>query len=580
MASRLFRWNKQTLRNQLSVIRGQRSPDIVLKNATYLSSARKKWLEGHIWIADDRIIYVGDSLPDNTDQAEVVDCTGQYLVPGYIEPHVHPFQLYNPHTFAAYASQRGTTTLVNDNMFFFLHVEKKKALTLIEELDNLPTSMYWWARYDAQTEMEEEDSIFSPSKMMAWVEHPLVVQGGELTAWPRVMTGDDTILHWMQQTKEINKPIEGHLPGASEKTIVQMALLGVSGDHEAMTAEEALMRLDAGMTTSLRYSSIRPDLPEMLEGLLEAGITDFSRFTMNTDGSTPAFYKDGVMDQTIEIALEKGVPAIEAYEMASYNAAKHLGIDDYVGMIAPGRIAHINFLKDPSTPKPEAVMAKGKWVYREEKNLYPQKHFSWSEYGVHPLMLDWNLSDEDLHFSMPMGIELVNSVILKPYQIGVDATNEELDPDHDECFFTMLDRHGKWRINTVIKGFAENLGGLATTFSNTGDIILIGKRKKDMLRAFEELKQNDGGIFLVENNEVIEGLPLKLFGAMSLAPMEEVIAKHESIDEKLRERGYKHADPIYSMLFFSSTHLPYIRVTQKGIFDVHKKTVLFPSIMR
>ncbi|WP_429773967.1 hypothetical protein, partial [Bacillus licheniformis] len=27
-------------------------------------------------------------------------------------------------------------------------------------------------------------------------------------------------------------------------------------------------------------------------------------------------------------------------------------------------------------------------------------------------------------------------------------------------------------------------------------------------------------------------------------------------------------------------HLPYIRVTPKGIFDVMKKTVLFPSIMR
>jgi adenine deaminase len=32
--------------------------------------------------------------------------------------------------------------------------------------------------------------------------------------------------------------------------------------------------------------------------------------------------------------------------------------------------------------------------------------------------------------------------------------------------------------------------------------------------------------------------------------------------------------------FFSATHLPYIRITPRGIFDVMKKTVLFPTIMR
>ncbi len=117
---------------------------------------------------------------------------------------------------------------------------------MIEELDQLPTSMFWWCRYDAQTEMEEEDSLFSPSNMKAWLDHPLVLQGGELTGWPKVMHGDDTILHWMQYTKEINKPIEGHLPGASERTLTQLSVLGVNSDHEAMTGEEALRRLDLG----------------------------------------------------------------------------------------------------------------------------------------------------------------------------------------------------------------------------------------------------------------------------------------------------------------------------------------------
>ncbi|SFE88854.1 adenine deaminase C-terminal domain-containing protein [Alteribacillus iranensis] len=580
MATHLFNWSKQSIRKQLSVIRGDAAPSMILKNATYLSSARKSWLQGHIWIYEDRIVYTGEKLPEKTDGTEVVDCRGKYVVPGYIEPHSHPFQLYNPHSLAKYASSRGTTTLINDNLMFFLNMDNKKALTMAERLNDLPSSMYWWARYDAQTELEEEDELFSPSDLREWLEHPLVVQGGELTAWPQVMSGDDTTLHWMQYTKELKKPIEGHFPGASERTLTQMALLGVTADHEAMNGEEALRRLDAGMTTSLRYSSIRPDLPKILEELLEHGINDFSRFILNTDGSTPSFYRQGMADKMIAIALDKGVPDIAAYEMASYNVARHYGMDDQLGMIAPGRIAHLNILTSPKNPVPDGVLAKGQWVFRNGESTYPDLPFSWGEYGVNSLNIDWDLKEEDMHFSMPVGIELTNSVILKPYQIGVDVTNDILSESHNECFFVMLDRHGNWRINTVIKGFGRNIGGLASTFSNSGDIIIIGTEKNDMWKAFQELKTHGGGMFLVDNNETVAGIPLPLFGTMSEKPMEELMEEHEHFVNALRERGYEHEDPVYSMLFFSSTHLPYVRVTQQGIFDVHKKSVLFPAVMR
>ena len=39
------------------------------------------------------------------------------------------------------------------------------------------------------------------------------------------------------------KKIEGHFPGASERTLARMRLLGTDGDHEAMTVEEVEARL-------------------------------------------------------------------------------------------------------------------------------------------------------------------------------------------------------------------------------------------------------------------------------------------------------------------------------------------------
>ncbi|MFP3489302.1 adenosine deaminase, partial [Staphylococcus sp. SIMBA_130] len=97
--------------------------------------------------------------------------------------------------------------------------------------------------------------------------------------------------------------------------------------------EEALRRLEMGMMTSLRYSSIRPDLPVILESLLKKGVTSFDRVMMNTDGSTPSFLENGTTDKLIEMALEKGVSAEDAYSMVSYNVANHYGISDTHGMI-------------------------------------------------------------------------------------------------------------------------------------------------------------------------------------------------------------------------------------------------------
>ena len=45
---------------------------------------------------------------------------GRSLVPGYIEPHTHPWCLYSPTSLLEVAVPDGTTTLVYDNLFFFL----------------------------------------------------------------------------------------------------------------------------------------------------------------------------------------------------------------------------------------------------------------------------------------------------------------------------------------------------------------------------------------------------------------------------------------------------------------------------
>lgn len=579
MAEQRYRWSSEQLREQLAIIDGKRSPEKVLTNATYLHTYLHQWKKGNIWIDQDRIVYVGERLPSKLEQCEVIDCSGYYLVPGYIEPHAHPFQLYNPQTFAEYAAKWGTTTIINDNLMLVLQLSKKKAFSFLRAAESFPVTMYWWCRFDGQTELENEEEKFSYAAIKEWLRQKTVVQGGELTGWPRLLAGDDAMLYWIQEAKQMKKQIEGHFPGASEKTLTKMMLIGADCDHEAMTGKEVYERLLHGYTVSLRYSSIRPDLPVLLEEMKALGIEQYDRLIFTTDGSTPSFYEHGIIDQMIRLAIEKGVPIIDAYQMATVNVARHYQMEHLHGSITTGRIAHINFLQAPDDPTPVSVLAKGQWVKRDGYSKAASS-LDWGAFGMAPLRLTWQLSLDDLQFSMPLGMYMENSVIMRPYSISIDTSHDELSTAHDESFFMLVDRNGKWRVNTVVKGFATHVKGLASSYSNTGDLLVIGKSKRDMLLAFQRMNEIGGGIVLVEDGEVIHEIPLPLGGVMSTKPVEELMVEEKRLKTMLAERGYRFADPVYSLLFFQSTHLPYIRITQKGIYDVMNKTILFPSIMR
>lgn len=580
MAEQRYRWKSEQLREQLAIIDGKRSPTKLLTNATYLHAYLRQWKTGNIWIYQDRIVYVGERLPSNLEQCEVIDCSGYYLVPGYIEPHAHPFQLYNPQTFAEYAAKWGTTTIINDNLVLALQSPKKKAFSFLRDVEAFPVTMYWWCRFDGQTELEKEEERFSYATIKEWLKQKSVVQGGELTGWPRLLAGDDVMLHWIQEAKQMKKQIEGHFPGASEKTLTKMMLIGADCDHEAMTGKEVYNRLLHGYTVSLRYSSIRPDLPVLLEEMKALGIEQYDRLIFTTDGSPPSFYEQGLIDQMIRIAMEKGVPIIDAYQMATVNVARHYQMEHLHGSITTGRIAHINFLRAPDDPTPVSVLAKGQWVKRDGVCEQRFPALDWEAYGMAPLRLAWQLSPDDLQFSMPLGMYMENSVIMRPYSISIDTSHDELSTNHDESFLMLIDRNGKWRVNTVVKGFATHVKGLASSYSNTGDLLLVGKSKHDMLLAFQRMNEIGGGIVLAENRKIIHEIPLPLGGMMSMKHVEALIAEEKRLKELLKERGYSFVDPIYSLLFFQSTHLPYIRITQKGIYDVMNKTILFPSIMR
>src|SRR5690625_2294472 len=520
-------WRNKLLRDHVAVVEDKIAPSIVFVNSVYLNVHTRQWLNANIWIYKDRIVYVGERLPLKVDGTQMIDCTGQYLVPGYVEPHAHPSQLYNPEEFAIYAAKYGTTTLINDNLRLLYLLDKKKAFTIIDEFHKLPMSMLWWGRYDSQSKLINDEEKFNTDDILSWINHPSVVQGGELSAWPQLLNGDDRLLYWIQETKRLRKRVEGHFPGASEDTLTKLKLLGASADHEAMTGDEVLRRLRLGYHIALRHSSIRPDLHVLLDDILVSELDVFDQLTYTTDGPTSTFIEKGLINVCIEIAIKKGVSIIDAYRMATYNVAKYYNLDELIGSIAPGRLAHLNILYEKNDPTPLSVLAKGTWVMRDGKACEPTTKIDWQQYGVDKVTFDWELNDDDLQFSIPIGLEMINDVILKPFPVEIDITASDLGNDNADAFLLLIDRKGRWRVNTVLQGFTKQLGAICSTYSTTDDIIIIGKRKADMRLAWERMKAIGGGIVVVHHGEVLFELPLSLSGAMYDGSVESLIEKEK-----------------------------------------------------
>ncbi|MCG3086402.1 adenine deaminase C-terminal domain-containing protein [Sporosarcina cyprini] len=571
-------WNQKEIFEQIEIIDGKKAPTLVIQNAIYLHSIVKKWVTGNIWIAGDRIIYTGSKMPVQLEGTEIVDATGKRIVPGYIEPHVHPFQLYNPETFAQYAGRLGTTTFLADNLTFFMMLGNEKAFKVLDQLNELPFTFYWWARFDSQTVLRHEKEIFNIHDIKEWIARKDVLMGGELTGWPRLLNGDQAMLEAMGAAKQAGKKVEGHFPGASDRTLARMKLLGTDGDHEAMTAEEVERRLLQGYAVTLRHSSIRPDLPVMLRDIVAAEWDVFDHLMMTTDGSTPSFHVDGVMDKCIQAALDAGVSPVDAYLMASYNVARYYGIDDIQGVIATGRYATLNFLEEETNPVPTDVLSKGVWLLRDNQPMCSFNKVDWSI--IPEFNPSFDLTEEDFAEFPQVGIEMVNDVITKPYESNLDVAADVLASGNDESFLMLVDRQGEWRVNTLIKGFATRIQGMASSYSNTGDIILIGKDKQAMLQAFMEMKKMGGGMVLIEDGQVAASIPLPIGGGLSAENVDVLISQEKELKEALAERGYSFGDAVYTFLFLQSTHLPYVRVTQNGLFNVLKNKVIFPATGR
>lgn len=584
MAKPIRKIDRRKLQKLIEVSKGNEPATVWIRNGVVFNVYTGELDQLNIAIFEDRIAYVGLNQPQIDDSTLIIDASEYTLVPGYIEPHAHPFQLYNLTSFGEFALSTGTTTLVNDNLVYFLNIEEQEKLEyLLEYSEDLPIKNLWWARLDPQSNQPEMLAKFTNDRVAAMLDHPLVVQAGELTSWPMLLAGDDMMLNGIVAARTLGKRIEGHNPGASMETLNHMAAVGVTACHEAINGEEVMRRLRLGMYATLRHSSIRPDLPQLIKDLRGLEIDFFSsRLMMTTDGSMPPFHRHGFVDSLITLAINGGVPPAAAYKMATLNPAVYYGLDQEIGGIAPGRLADILFLEDLSKPTPVKVIADGKPVAENGRPLRPFPPCDWEKLELVPMDKTWRLRREwlDLHTqdsTLPV-IDMLNAVITKTREEAFEIRDgvASLEGKPDMCYVSLIDQNGKWVVNGFLRGFASRLDALATTYTASQDIVVVGQNKDSMAEAVNQLLDMGGGIVLKEQQSTLFQLSLPLGGKMSTMEMNQLISETAKLVEMLEERGHQHIDPLYTLFFLTATHLPAVRLTATGIFSIKENRSIFP----
>ena len=559
--------------------------DLFLKGATIINVYSGELLEGNIAVSKEKIVYVGPSEHHIGKDTRVLTLKGKVIAPGYIEPHFHPWDVYNPISVGEEACRRGTTTVFCDDLVFYMEMGPGLFQEFMDAFSDMPIKYYWSLRTAPQSPLPDEREVFSLENLLGVLENPRVQSIGEITRWMELIKGTSEIPPVIARAKELKKRVDGHTAGARYDKLNRLAVAGIESCHESINGQNVLDRLRLGFYVMLRESSLRPDLSLLLKTVAKQRVlTD--RLLLTTDGSMPEYYhRQGVTDHLIRIALKEGIDPVSAYRMATINPAVYFGFDHKIGGIAPGRDADMVILKDIHEPTPETVISRGRIVADQGRLIEPFPAMDWERYFPKASFSkrDWK-ADKEL-FRIPAGqgparfpvIELVNPAITKTNWVDLPSRGGFLEFDASRYLMVaMIGRDGDWITMGLLEGFCGGIEALVSSYNTAAQILAIGNNAQTMSAAVNRVLEMKGGIVIFDKGRLCYELPLPIGGVMSEEDLPELAEKEREFQSILFSKGYPHHDPMYTLVFLPNDFLPEVRINYRGILDVKNNKVLWP----
>ena len=568
---------KKKLTRLINVARGRDRADLRIKNCRIVDVFNKEVFEGDVYIVDGTIAGYGeDWFPE---AREVFDAKGMYLVPGFIDSHLHIESSHlSPAEYSNLVVPCGTTTVIAGPHEIVNVCGLDGFDYMLEATENLPLSVFLQVPSCVPcTPFENAGATILAKDIARRIDNPRVLGLGELMDFVGVCAARDEILDKILVAKKAGKVIDGHYLGFDPRLDAYCAA-GIRTDHECSHPDEMHNRIRRGMYVLLRQGTACHDLQNLLKGM-DGRNTD--RCLICTDDcAAKTMVEIGHIDNNVRMAIAEGVDPIDAICMATINAARCYRLDDR-GAVAPGRRADLLLLTSLDKDfKVKEVFTAGVHVASSRKYLVTPVHVPIDK--VSGRMNVKNLSPE--RFELKLKTNHVRVIKILPGSVVTEEVERDVELDENGVWhrnsedivkIAVVERHrGTGNIGVgLITGFNLKDGAVATSIAHDShNIIVAGDNNEDMCLAVEELVRLGGGMTVVCKGKVVESVQHEIAGLMTDLPGAVVAEKLASIIATARkELGIAGGvDPFMTLCFMSLVVIPHIKITDLGLFDLKK----------
>ena len=590
--SKLFEVSKDLVLTAL----GKLKADLVIKNGILVNVNSGEVLENiDVAIKRDRVALIGDAKHCIGPNTEVFDATGLYIVPGFLDAHVHiESSMLTVTEFAKAVLPRGTTTVFIDPHEIANVLGLDGVKLMLDEAKDLPLKVFVTAPscVPACPGFETAGAVLGPKEIEEMLGWDGVIALGEMMNFPGVLNVDDDVIAKINATHKYGKVVEGHDAGLLGTPLIAYSAAGVSSSHELTTKQDAIERLRLGMYAYLREGSAWLDVAETVKAVTEARLDSRHVCLVTDDREADSIIHQGHMDHVVRRAIEEGVDPIRAIQMATLNPAEHYGLSREIGSVAPSRYADIVILDNLSKVRVKAVFADGRLVAKDGRMVIDLKTPKYPESAKNSVRLPCAVKPEDFRIKSPVDDEKVEVRVIEAFEGNVLTKHiiEELEvrggyvvPDMDKWVYKLavVERHKKTGNIGLgfVKGFGFKVGAVASTVAHDShNILVLGSSDEDMAIAVNKLAEVGGGIVTVKDKAVLSLVELPVAGLMADEPVEKVAKKLEDMYELWRELGCNWVSPFMTFSLLALAVLPELRLTDKGLVDTveFKFIDLFP----
>ncbi|NCB02248.1 MAG: adenine deaminase, partial [Spirochaetia bacterium] len=259
--------NKEMMKSLINVANGKEPADIVFKNAHIVDVFNKELFTSDVYIKDGLIAGFGGK--DYPKGKKTVDCTNQFIVPGFIDAHVHIESSHcSPAAFSDAVVPFGTTTIVADP-HEICNVSGLQGLDyMLEATEQTPLQAFFMIPSCVPaTNSEHSGAIMDHESIASRIDHKRVLGLGEMMNYPGVIAADDEVLNKLMVALHANKVIDGHSPGIFNGDLDAYSASGILTDHECESPAELVDRIRRGMYVLLRQGSACENVLPLLKGV-------------------------------------------------------------------------------------------------------------------------------------------------------------------------------------------------------------------------------------------------------------------------------------------------------------------------